>query len=225
MDNYLHRNCENYPTHEIGPIARLLDINRGNAMVSLTSTSSKSAGLHQYILEHKAEDQALRNAYFAQGDVVTTVIRCANGETITITLDTTLPGAYSRGLIVKGTKAMFMEDNRSLFIDGVHTEFEWKWHEQYQNIEQYRKEYEHPLWNSFLNDGVKGGHDGMDWLVFQDFIDALKNKKSMPIDVYDMASWSGISLLSEQSIALGSQPVAFPDFTDGKWITRKPVDR
>lgn len=93
------------------------------------------------------------------------------------------------------------------------------------NIEQYRKEYEHPLWNSFLNDGVKGGHDGMDWLVFQDFIDALKNKKSMPIDVYDMASWSVISLLSEQSIALGSQPVAFPDFTDGKWITRKPVDR
>lgn len=225
LDNYLHRNCENYPTHEIGPITRLLDINRGNAMVSLTSTSSKSAGLHQYILEHKAEDQALRNAYFAQGDVVTTVIRCANGETITITLDTTLPGAYSRGLIVKGTKAMFMEDNRSLFIDGVHTEFEWKWHEQYQNIEQYRKEYEHPLWNSFLNDGVKGGHGGMDWLVFQDFIDALKNKKSMPIDVYDMASWSVISLLSEQSIALGSQPVAFPDFTDGKWITRKPVDR
>ncbi len=30
LKNYLERNCENYPTHEIGPIAKVLDINRGN---------------------------------------------------------------------------------------------------------------------------------------------------------------------------------------------------
>lgn len=36
LRNYIHRNTENYPTHELGPIAQILGINRGNRMVSLT---------------------------------------------------------------------------------------------------------------------------------------------------------------------------------------------
>ena len=40
LRNYLSRNCENYPTHELGPIAQLLNINRGNRMVYLTSMAS-----------------------------------------------------------------------------------------------------------------------------------------------------------------------------------------
>lgn len=43
LRNYLNRNCENYPTHELGPLARVLGINHGNRMVSLTSTASKAA--------------------------------------------------------------------------------------------------------------------------------------------------------------------------------------
>ena len=42
----------------------------------------------------------------------------------------------------------------------------------------------------------------------------------MPIDVYDMATWMVITVLSEQSMATGNA-VAFPDFTDGKWTVRK----
>ena len=47
----------------------------------------------------------------------------------------------------------------------------------------------------------------------------------MPIDVYDMAAWMSITCLSEDSIAMGSSPVAIPDFTSGKWIKRKPYVR
>ena len=43
----------------------------------------------------------------------------------------------------------------------------------------------------------------------------------MPMDVYDAAAWSAITPLSEQSIASGSQVVAFPDFTNGKWMNQK----
>ena len=46
LKEYLTRNCENYPTHEIGPIAQVLDINRGNRFVSLTSTASKAVSSH-----------------------------------------------------------------------------------------------------------------------------------------------------------------------------------
>ena len=59
----------------------------------------------------------------------------------------------------------------------------------------------------------------MDMLVFDGFFRALETGASMPIDVYDMATWMSITPLSEQSMHTG-QTVAFPDFTDGKWIMR-----
>lgn len=223
LDNYMHRNCENYPTHELGPIAHILNINRGNRMLSLTSTASKSAGLHQYILDNKSDDEKLVNWDFAQGDVVTTVIKCSQGQTITLTLDTTLPRAYSRGFKVQGTKAMYMEANRSLFIDGEHNKYDFDWKQQFNNVDSYREKYDHPMWKKFMDEGIKGGHDGMDWLEFQEFFRAIKNKEPMPVDVYDMASWMSISVLSQQSIAMGSKPVDIPDFSNGKWLTRKPL--
>lgn len=220
LDNYKHRNCENYPTHELGPIAQILGINHGNRMLSLVSMASKSAGLKEYIREQKPEDNMLQRTEFAQGDVVTTIIKCAHGETIRLTLDTTLPRAYSRGFYVQGTKAIFQEENRSLFLDGIHNEYDFRWSEHFNNIDQYREEYEHPVWQSYLNEGVKGGHDGMDWLVMDEFVQALLKDKPMPIDVYDMAAWLAVSVLSEQSIATGSSSVYIPDFTNGKWMTK-----
>ena len=220
--NYLNRNCENYPTHEMGPIANVLNLNRGNRMLSLVSVSSKAAGLHEYLLREKGPDYDATNMHFAQGDVVTTMIKCAHGETICLTLDTTLPRAYSRGFHVQGTKGMYMEDNKSIFLDQQDNEYDFKWNEKWNNVEQYREQYDHPVWKEYLEQGVRGGHDGMDWLVFSSFFRAAKAGVPAPIDVYDMASWMCISSLSEQSIAMGGAPVAIPDFTNGMWMERQP---
>lgn len=220
LRNYLNRNLENYPTHELGPIAKVLNINHGNRLVSLTSTASKAAGLHEYILTHKPEDETLKNAVFTQGDIVTTVIKCAHGETITLTLDTTLPRFYSRGFTVRGTKGMYEEATDSVFLDreeDIKFDFTWR-KEKAGNAEDYTEEYDHPVWKRYLVEGVQGSHDGMDWLEFQIFFDCLRNGKPMPVDVYDAATWMAVTALSEQSIATGSAPVAFPDFTRGKWI-------
>ena len=65
----------------------------------------------------------------------------------------------------------------------------------------------------------------MDYLVLNAFFDAVRNRTEVPIDVYDMASWMAITCLSEDSIAMGSMPVAIPDFTYGKWIKRAPFVR
>ncbi len=218
LRNYMYRNCENYPTHELGPIAKLLGINDKNRMISLTSVASKAAGLNCYAEQHRGSDDALSSFNFAQGDVVTTTITCADGQTIVITLDTTLPRAYSRGFEVRGTKAAFFEDTESIFIDGVHNEYDFKWKEQWGNIEGYRKEYEHDIWQNYV---PVGGHDGMDWLVLDAFFESLRTETDTPIDVYDMAAWMSISTLSEQSIALGGAPVLIPDFTNGKYLIRK----
>lgn len=220
LNNYIHRNCENYPTHEIGPIARILGINHGNRMVSLVSMASKSKGMQEYIRKEKSDDAELMQTEFMQGDIVTTVIKCAHGETITITLDTTLPRYYSRGFTVRGTKGMYMEDNHSIYLDGMHDDFHMGWKPQWGNVEQFREQYDHPVWKKYIEEGVKGGHDGMDWLVFKDFFESVKQGTETPLDVYDMAAWMCISALSEESIALGGHPVAIPDFTNGKWMNR-----
>lgn len=225
LENYLNRNAENYPTHELGPIAKVLDINRGNRMVSLVSMASKSAGVHEFLKREKGDSYDLTSAQFAQGDVITTMIKCAHGQTIVLTLDTTLPRGYSRGFRVQGTKAMYLEDNKSLFLDQTHNKYDFTWKEQWNNVEEYREQYDHPIWKQYQKEGIHAGHDGMDWLVFSAFFDAVKKGTQVPIDVYDMASWMAVTALSEESIAKGSAPVMFPDFTDGKWLNPAPVVR
>lgn len=220
LRNYLARNCENYPTHELGPIAKILGINNGNRMISLTSTSSSAKGLHEYINRVKGSDNKYANAVFAQGDVINTIIKCAGGQTISLTLDTTLPRTYSRGFTVRGTKAAYFEDNDSVFIDGEHNEYEFKGKELWGNAEKYEAENLHPLWDGFV---PVGGHDGMDEMVFRAFVDSAIAGVQPPIDVYDAAAYMVISALSEESIACGSQPVAIPDFTCGKWINRTDI--
>ncbi len=219
LRNYLTRNCENYPTHELGPIAQILDINRGNRFLSLVSVASKSAGLNAFAASHENADPSLATAHFAQGDVVTTIIKCARGETITLTLDTTLPRAYSRGFTVQGTKGMYMEDNRSVFLESDHGGTDhWDWSPEWNNQIKYLEKYSHPTWVEYHKNGIRGGHGGMDGLVYDAFIECVRTGTPCPIDVYDAAAWMAVTPLSEESIAKGGAPVSFPDFTNGGWI-------
>ena len=218
LRNYINRNCENYPTHELGPIAKVLDINNGNRMVSLTSTASCAKGLHAYILEKEGADSPLASQEFMQGDIVTTVIKCAKGQTITLTLDTTLPRAYNRCFTVRGTKGGFFGASNSVFLQGVHEEFEWEEKKLWDNGEEYFEKYAHPLWKDY---DPKGGHGGMDYLVISAFLECVVNGTMPPIDVYDAVSYMCITALSEESILKGGAPVMIPDFTRGKWYMRE----
>ena len=84
------------------------------------------------------------------------------------------------------------------------------------------KKYDHPLWKKNEKDAKDSGHGGIDYFMIQDFIECVRQNLHPPIDVYDAAAWSSIVPLSEESIAGGSQPVFFPDFTRGQWIIREP---
>ena len=222
LRNYINRNCENYPTHEIGPIAKILDINNGNRFLSLSSFASSSKGMHSYVVKTKGEEHPLSKVNFAQSDVVTTVIQCAQGQTVRITLETGLPRGYSRGFEVHGTNAVYIEDNDSLFIDGTekHAKNEWKWKPMWGNAEDYEEQYNHPLWK---NGVASDAHGGMDYVVMQAFLYAVKTNSHAPVDVYDAATYMSICVLSEESIAKGGAPVAFPDFTAGRWTERTDI--
>ncbi len=218
--HFLQRNAELYPTHELGPICEYLSINRGNRMVSLVAMASKAAGLHEWLEANRA-DSPLATAQVNQGDIMTTLIKCANGETIVLTHDCTLPRPYSRGGRVQGTKGIWQEDNRGIYIDGRTVNDPNHWTHSWESDEPYMKEYEHPLWKEYEEFGLRGGHGGMDYLVLRAFIESVQKNECPPIDTYDTASWMVITALSEQSAAMGGMPVPIPDFTEGKWLQKR----
>jgi predicted dehydrogenase len=210
------RNGDVYPTHGIGPVANCMDINHGNRFLTLTSMATKSRGLHNFIVENGGEDHPYAKINFNLGDIVTTMIKCANGETVIVTHDTNLPRPYSLGFRIQGTKGLWMNDGNHVYVEGQSKPHTW------DKSEEWFKKYDHKLWSSLVEKAANAGHGGMDFIMMHDLIDAIRNKKPAPMDCYDAAAWSAISGLSEQSIAQGGSLVNFPDFTRGQWIHRKP---
>jgi len=220
LRNYLNRCGELYPTHELGPIAKWLGINRGNRMLTLVSVASKSAGMEAYVKEKLPPDHHLAGVKFNEGDIVNTIITCAHGETITLTHSTSLPRPYSRQNMLAGTKGIYSEDiNQSVYFEGVSEGEKW------EPLEKYYAEYEHPLWRKKITNIANLGHGGMDYHILRAFITSVQEQTDTPIDVYDTATWMAIGPLSEESIAMGGHPVAIPDFTEGAWLEREPVRR
>jgi predicted dehydrogenase len=214
----IDRNGDLYPTHGLGPVAEMLNINRGNQFLYLTSMATQSMGLHNYVVENAGKDHPNAKVNFACGDIVTTLIKCANGETIMISHDTNSPRPYSLGFRVQGTKGLWMDDNKSIYLEGISP----KAH-RWEDFKPYQDTYDHPLWKTQAADAENAGHGGIDYFVLRAFIESIKNKVAPPIDVYDAAAWSAISPLSEQSIKNNSASVAIPDFTRGKWKTNQPI--
>jgi predicted dehydrogenase len=212
------RNADLYPTHGLGPVSPMLDINRGNRMVHLTSTASQSRGLHKYIVDNGGEDHPNAKVDFKLGDVVTTVIKCANGQTIMLSHDTNSPRPYSLNFRVQGTQGLWMKDNNSIYIEGMSPESH-----RWESDEAYLEKYDHPLWKRFEDQATGAGHGGMDFFVVRAFVEACKGDQTPVIDVYDAVSLSVIVPLSEKSIKMNSTSVKIPDFTRGKWKINQPI--
>lgn len=213
------RNGELYPSHGIGPCAMYANIHRGNRFTHINAFATKARGLHDYIVKNPkgGPDHPNAQVKFKLGDVVTTTLRCENGETIILQHDTSLPRPYSLGFRVQGTDGLWMDLNKSIHIEGKSPPHKW------EDAQKYYDEYDHPLWRKYATQAAGAGHGGMDWFVVHAFVEAVKAGAPMPIDIYDAVAWSAITPLSEQSIAEDYRTLPFPDFTEGKWKDRKPI--
>ncbi|MCM4156693.1 Gfo/Idh/MocA family oxidoreductase [Gramella sp. AN32] len=212
------RNADVYPTHGLGPIAVMNDINRGNRFLSLTSHATKSAGLHKYIVENGGEQHPNSKVKFKMGDVITSTIETTNGETIIITHDTTLPRPYSLGFRVQGTNGLWEVDGNRIYIEGKSEPHKW------DDADAWLEKYDHPLWKKHGDYAKGAGHGGMDFFVINAFVESARQNIAPPLDAYDAAAWSAVTPLSEASIANNGEPQDFPDFTRGNWINRKPYN-
>jgi len=215
----IKRNADLYPTHGLGPVAQWMDITRGNKFEYLVSMSSPSRSLKLEAIKLYGQNHPLAQTDYALGDVVSTLIKTYKGQTILVMHNTNSPRPYSRKILIQGTKGLARKyPEQKIYIEGTSPRSH-RWEE----LSNYSEQYKHPLLTSLEEKAQGAGHGGMDFIEDYRLIQCIREGKPTDSDVYDGAAISAVVALSEQSIASNSTPVECPDFTRGKWKTRKPL--
>ena len=219
LNHALKRNADLYPTHGLGPVAQTFDINRGNLFDHMVSMATKPHTLREYAAAKFGPNSPQAKLDVKLGDVVTSLIRTRGGQTIEVVHDTNTPRPYSRKITVQGSHGIVQKYPKPLiYIEGKGKNDEWD-----DLIEKYAAEWEHPLWRELEQKAKGAGHGGMDYVMNYRLMDCLQKGLPPDMDVYDAAALSAVTELSEKSIAGGSKPMDFPDFTRGKWRSRAPL--
>jgi hypothetical protein len=218
----VRRNCDQYPTHGVGPVLSWLDINRGDSFESLASTATASRGINEYFIRKFGAGHPNAKRTYRQGDIVTSVARTRLGKTVVVNYDMQLPRPYDNRWMIQGTRGLYCEQRLSVYVAGRSP----KYHE-WEPFEPYQKEFDHRWWKPVqteagATDPLAGGHGGTDDLEVRLFLAAARDKTPTPLDIYDSVTMSAVIGLSEASIAKGSAPVEFPDFTRGGWKSWRP---
>jgi hypothetical protein len=192
-----------------------MGIHRGDRFTHLVSMSSREASLTEYRDRTQAEDSPTRQETYVCGDMNTSLLRTAKGLTVVLQHDIVTPRPYDRGNLIAGTRGTFRDYPPRFFFDGQETH-DWL------PLDSFKAEYEHPLWTRVGELARNlGGHGGMDFLMNYRLIECFRQGIPPDTDVYDAAAWSAPGPLSESSVAEGSMPMAFPDFTRGNWEAGK----
>ena len=196
-----------YPTHGLGPLCQLLDINRGDRLSYLVSMDSAA-----FAGEALAVKRYGSSASFANGDMTSTLIRTERGRTILLQHSVMTPQPYSRLYRIYGTTGFANKYPTPGFVFDSGKEYLPE-----AECQQLLSQYEHPLWKELSSQALSvGGHNGIDYMMDYRLVECLHKGLPLDMDVYDAAAWSCIVELSERSILEGSVPVEIPDFTRGR---------
>jgi hypothetical protein len=206
------RDSNLYPTHGLGPMAMYMDINRGDRFDQIVSMSSTHLGLESYRKDHVPAGDPKWKEIYKTGDYNTSIIKTARGRTIMLQHNVSTPRPYDRINLIQGTKGIFRDYPPRIFLEGQEGGHTWG------ALDKYKDKYESPLWKNQGEMARKlGGHGGMDYLMCYRLVQCMREGLEPDIDVYDAAAWSAPGPLSQMSVAKGSMPVKFPDFTGGMW--------
>jgi hypothetical protein len=206
------RDANLYTTHGLGPVANYMNINRGDKFDYMVAMSSPHLGLEAYRKDQVPAGDPKWKEVYKCGDYNTAMIKTAKGRTIMLQHNVSTPRPYDRINLIQGTKGIFRDYPPRIFVDGQEGRHDWT------TTDRYKEKFEHPLWKKEGETARKlGGHGGMDYLMCYRLIECMREGYVPDMDVYDSAAWSVPGPLSEMSVARGSVPVKFPDFTRGRW--------
>lgn len=212
---HTRRNGNLYPTHGLGPVANYMGINRGDRFDYLVSMSSPQRGLDDWRAAHVPKDSPKWKEKYICGDMNTSLIKTANGLTIMLQHDVVNPHPYDRLNLIAGVKGIFRDYPPRIYFDDPKEE-------AWSTIDKFKDAYEHPFWAKEGELARKlGGHGGMDLVMVFRLVECMRKGLVPDFDVYDAAAWSAPGALSEASVAHGSAPIKFPDFTRGRWKEKR----
>ncbi len=208
---HTQRNGNLYTTHGLGPVAWYLDIDRGDRFDYMVSMSTPELGLTKWREDHVQKDDPRWKEKYVTGDLNSSLIKTVKGRTIRLEHNVSSPRPYSRINSIEGTKGLFEDYPPRIYVEGRGRDHAWA------PIDAYKAEFEHPWWKEQGERARTGGHGGMDYIMAWRLVTCMREGLAPDFNVYDAASWSVPGPLSEKSVAKGSAPMKFPDFTRGKW--------
>lgn len=180
-----------YPTHAIGPIAKLLGIHRTDRLSHLVSLTAKGVGSSQAPI----------------GRVNNTLIATEKGVTILLQLDVTTHRPYSRLQTICGTEGFAckypvptLQIGQSPCRMG---------NDALDFMKQFSSSPASKLWEEGHARGVA---NEMNYAMDARLIQCLNRGWPLDIDVYDAAEWSSLSELSRISASQGGIRVEIPRF-------------
>ncbi len=210
-----------YPTHGLGPVCQVMNVNRGDRLDYLTSLSSNDFSMGRELAE-LAKDDPFYEPYAGKhyrGNINTTLMKTLLGRSIMIQHDVSSPRPYSRIHIISGTSGYAQKYPGPARIALGHT---WLTPDRQAELaEEYTPEIVRRVGEMAR---TIGGHGGMDFMMDWRLIDSLRNGLPIDQDVYDAALWSVVAPLSEWSVANRSASIEVPDFTCGAWKENRPFD-
>jgi predicted dehydrogenase len=207
-----------YPTHGLGPVSLWMSINRGDRYGTLVSMDTGTKGLQSYAREHFGKDHpAAKPGFFQKGDTTITLLRTVNEKLVVLRYESGSARPMMGWESLNGTKGAYdgSPGGESVYLEGRSPGHQW------EPLEKYRSEFEHPFWKQDGETASKTGHGGGDYFVMREFFRAIAEDRDPPIDVYDGVTWSAVLPMSGQSIGGGNKALEFPDFTRGRWKTRR----
>ncbi len=221
LETYSKHSGNWYPTHGLGPVAKYMDINRGDNFDFLVSLDSKQANYHHYGRELYKDWR--RDFKVKMGDMNLSLIRTKLGRSILLEHDVASPRPYSRINLISGTKGMAMSfPDFKVALEEKTGDGKAHKYLDAAAAEAIRRKYRHPMWQVAGEVAKKvGGHGGIDFIMDLRWSYCLQNGLPLDTDVYDLAAWSAMVELTERSVDSGSRPVDCPDFTRGAWRTAK----
>lgn len=185
-----------YPTHSLGPVMQCLP----NERIAEITTFSPGT-------RHNMPD-------FRQDDGTVTMCVTESGKLIEIKVDCLSPRPHKMDYYtLQGTKGIYeakrgFGDEDKIAIDA---EKNPNGHHDWVSIWEYSEHLPERYKNASPEEKA-AGHNGGDFFIIKDFIDAIKTGIQPDLNVYKACEWTAVGLLSELSVTNNSKTMKMPVF-------------
>lgn len=195
-----------YPTHSVGPVMQWFPGDR------ITEISTFSPGIYN--------DLGLK-----QDSGTTTMCRTEKGKLLNIRVDCMSPRPHNMdNYQLQGTLGHFQSKlhgddyDRVSFIGEDSPIHSMKW-KKLSDYDLYLPE----RYKNATEEQSKAGHDGGDFFIVEDFINAVRDNVQPELDVYKACEWTAVGLLSELSVTNNGRTMQMPHFRPAMPVEEKKI--